>query len=131
MKLEIKDFSSGDIEEVWNCQKTSNESVYFHLEIEVGECGVSGGNVFQLIVATPEGVRAHHVGEASKSFLSLKATNKSFGKNTLLIIKDYRWEKLLERLNQIVKSCERDTWEQTIYELRKNFFWEYEGLQQH
>lgn len=131
MKLEIKDIYSGDIEEVWNWQKTSNESVYFQLEIEVGECGVSGGNLFQLIVATPEGFRVHHVGEAKKSFLSLKAINKSLGKNSLLIINDYSWERLLERLNQIIKSCEKETWEQSIYELRKNFFWEYEGLNQH
>jgi len=57
MKLEIRNFSSMDIANLWDWEPSSLEEVCFHLELEIGEKGSKGGQLFQLVVATPEGLK--------------------------------------------------------------------------
>lgn len=70
------------------------------LELEIGEAGEAGVYVFQLMVATPENLRAHHKGEALQAYTSMCGR---------------------------VASCERSTWVESLNRLRAKFCWEYEG----
>lgn len=128
IKLEISDYSSGDIDEVWNWQPSDN-NIYFQLSIEIGEKGEAGGNFFELIVTTPQGMEKRHVGELKEEYEKSLKGYEGLAKNGLLVLDEYSWENLENRLNEIVKSCERDTWQDSINELRKQFFWEYENDQ--
>lgn len=40
----------------------------------------------------------------------------------------FDWDSLLLSILNILKKCERDTWDASVIELRKRFAWEYEGL---
>jgi len=131
IELEISGYDSGDIDEVCSWQAPNN-NVYFQLTIEIEEKNVEGGNFFQLVVATREGIESHHHGEIKADFDSLKKNGGyDLAKNGLLVLDEYSWENLENKLNEIVKSCERNTWQDSIYELRKHFFWEYENIQYH
>jgi hypothetical protein len=112
MKLEITDYSSADIENVWAWVPESSEEVCFHLEIEVSEAGVRGGDLFELVVATPEGLRAH----------SREYPTYEFPDRNLLVFSEYSWQALVGRLERIVANCTRDTWEQSVACLGQYFF---------
>jgi len=116
MKLEIRDFSSADIDDVWNWNPSSHEDVFFQLEFEIGEVGQLGGNLFQLVIATPEGIR-----KFSKEFGTNRVPNRN-----LLVIGDFDWKSLVRKLEEIIQSCERATWNESIICLQRFFQWEYE-----
>jgi hypothetical protein len=128
ISLEITEYSSGDIDEIWNWVP-EDDNVYFQLTIEVAETDKPGGNYFSLVVASPEGLRLNHNGEVKDAFAKRMKNHKGLAKNGLLIIQDYSWKKLEGKLQEILKSSENDCWSDSIYELRKHFFWEYENIQ--
>lgn len=103
-----------------------DESVYFHLELHIGESGVDEDWVFQILVSTHDGIERHHRGGAKAAFESIEKRNEEMGKSALIVIDDYSFEKLMKRLESIVISCERNDPEKSLLELRKHFFWEYE-----
>ncbi len=120
MKLEIRDYSSDDINDLWGWIPSSLEDVYFHLEIEIGEVGKKGTYLFELVVATPEGLRNF-----------VQTTNQPFPDRDILVISEYDWQAVIKRLNAIVEHCSRDTWENSIRCLQRYFLWEYEDLKSH
>jgi len=119
IQLEITDYSSADIDQVWEWVPKSEMEVFFQLTIEISEIGLEGGNLFQLVVATPEGLRAY----ADKY-------NRSFPDRALLVLSHYSWECLEERLKNIVLQCSKGDWNTSISCLQKFFQWEYEDYQQ-
>ena len=117
MKLEIRDYSSGDLDRVWDWVPNKADAVYFHLAIEIGEAGNQGGDFFDLVVATPEGLR-----EYSKEF------GVELPDRCLLVFSEYGWSALVRRLESILESCARDTWEESVLCLQRYFHWEYEDF---
>ncbi|WP_417391107.1 Imm8 family immunity protein [Gimesia sp.] len=116
IKLEIIDFFSGDIDEVWNWIPEFDEEVFFHLEIVVAEVGKKGGNLFQMEIATVEGL---------KNF-RLKYPDKNISSHGLIIIENYSWESLLNHLKSEIEVCSLNSWQESMQCLSKKFLWEYE-----
>jgi len=57
IKLELTNYSSADVDEIWNWNPSDSSDVCFQFQFEIGEVGKSGGTYFQALVATPEGLR--------------------------------------------------------------------------
>jgi hypothetical protein len=45
-----------------------------------------------------------------------------------IYVDTFDWDSLLLSILNILKKCERDTWDASVNELRKRFKWEYEGM---
>ena len=114
LELEIKDWYSSEIQEVWNWSPKDKSMVYLTLEIEIGEVG-KAGTLFQTVVATPMGISSQ--GKTDSGILSDR---------NLLLVDDYRWEIVEKRLMDIVKKCSANTWDESIQRLQRYFLWEYE-----
>lgn len=127
--LDVLDLRSPDIDNLPEWRPASPADVYLTLELEIGEVGVTGGHVFQLLVATPQGVTAHHHGKALEAFASMRKRAKSFDIDALLVVDPYQWGCVHDTLLQRVRSCERSTWAGSLDGLRAKFFWEYEGVE--
>lgn len=125
--LEVHSLLSLDVENLPAWRPDASEDVYMTVELEIGEAGASGAYVFQLMVATPEGLRAHHEGGALQAYTSMCGRGKTFDIDAMLVIDPYDWPSLHRMLLQRVASCERSTWVESLDRLRTKFFWEYEG----
>ena len=117
MKLEIRDYHSVDVDQVWNWKPSADEDVYFHLEIEVAETGQEGGTLFQMVVATPKGL----------SWFA-QQYKQPIPDRGLLILDQYSWQTVLARLERIVERCTQESWKESIECLSRYFLWEYESV---
>jgi hypothetical protein len=118
MVLELRDYSSSDIERVWTWSPKHSSEVFFELTIDIGEHGHAGGNLFSLLVATPEGLRR----------VADTYSNYYFPDRAVLIFSTYSWNALMERINRILGQCSRNSWQESLLCLRQFFKWEYEDL---
>jgi ribosome biogenesis protein Tsr3 len=116
IKLKIQDFYSPDVE-VHSCEPEAPEAVRFLLELEIGEAGNERKDLFQVVVATPEGLRAG----AKDSVIADRAT---------IVVSEYSWIQLRRAVEQIVERCEAPTWKEAVLRLQRYFRWEYEDYVQ-
>lgn len=114
-KPKIIDYFSADIENVWTWEPNDLTEVYFTLEIEIASDGDTSGQIFQMIVATPDALKKRRDKDAI------------FSGRGLLITVDYNWQKIEDTLNEILEKCAGDTWEDIVQQLLKFFWWEYEN----
>jgi len=129
VRLEVLDLRSLDINNLPAWRPASPADVYLTIELEIGEAGVPGAHVFQLLVATPEGVQAHHQDKALQAFTSMRQRGKTFDTDALVVVDPYDWNSVHDMLLKRVASCERSTWTESLGCLRTRFFWEYEGIE--
>ncbi|MEL6503693.1 MAG: Imm8 family immunity protein [Pseudomonadota bacterium] len=52
----------------------------------------------------------------------------SSGKTKVLFCHEFYWPKVLQSIHNILDKCERPTMDESWRELRKRFYWEYEGI---
>ncbi|KLN56938.1 Imm8 family immunity protein [Variovorax paradoxus] len=128
MRLEIRSLQGVDIDDLRTWHPASPADVYEMLELEIGEAGVPGAHIFQLLLATPEGLGAHHKGEMLKFFSAMQERAKTFVTDALVVVDHYDWNEVRETLVRRVASCERSTWNESLECLRRKFFWEYEDI---
>jgi len=114
IQLEIRSIGSPDVE-FYSWEPTTNADIYFLVEMEIGEAGVEGADLFQVIVATPEALRAK----------SKVGTNVIRERSTL-IVSNYDWLEISKSLENIVRKCESETWAISTFNLQRYFKWEYE-----
>lgn len=114
IELNILGFSSTDVSDLRGWKPNERAEVFFPLCIEVGERGKSGGNLFQVVVATPEGIRSF-----GEKYGQLPDRN-------VLVCLDYEWVQIEARVSRIVASCARDSWQESMSSLQRFFQWEYE-----
>ncbi len=117
--LEVRDWSSADIPNVWDWKPDSADQVYFQLEIEVAEVGQAGGNLFQLVVATKEGI---------DRFKAMYPDANPYPQG-ITILENYSWQAVVDRLTSDLRECSLDSWHESIQCLSKKFLWEYEGYE--
>ena len=117
MKLEIRNFYSADISNLPNWKPDDENEVFFHLEFEIAELGKKGANVFQVVVATPQGL----------SWFA-QTFDAELPERAVLLLEQYSWDLLLDKLSSIVQTCTKDSWQDSIDQLRLYFMWEYEDL---
>lgn len=117
IELTLRDFSSSDISNVWKWSPNRPSDVFFELTIEVGVAGLEGGHLFQLLVATPQGLQ--RVADSYSEY--------QFPDRAVLLFVDYSWQCLMDRLLRILKLCSRDSWDDSLAVLQRYFVWEYEA----
>lgn len=118
-QLEIQNYDSVDVDDLPNWTPVPGEPFLYCLAFEVSEVGKIGGNYFQALVSNPEGLR----------FYKQDNDYGRFGKNPqrgVIILQDYSWQAVVDRLNKELQNCTRLTWQDSIECLSKKFLWEYE-----
>ena len=88
------------------------------VEMEIGQEGVDGADLFQVVIATPEGLRA-----------TAKTGNTTIRERSTIVISFYDWHRIRESLETIIRSCESETWVNSTLQLQRYFKWEYENFQ--
>lgn len=117
IRLEIRSIGSPDIEFL-SWEPTTNADVFFLVEMEIGEVGVSGADLFQVVVTTPEALRARS-----------KIETNTIRERCTLIVSSYDWQDTQESLESIVRKCEAENWINSTLNLQRYFKWEYEDYQ--
>jgi Immunity protein 8 len=114
MVLEIRSMTSPDVRPyAWSPE--ARNDVYFVIELEIGRRGDPRADLFQVLVATPEGLRARGTGD-----------DVIVDRNALVLSEFVSWPRLRDCLQRIVDSCAREEWRESVARLQRYFQWEYE-----
>jgi hypothetical protein len=112
VRLRVKSIVSSDVDvDEWT--PGSLEDVYFPLELEIGLAGAESASLFQLLVATPEGLRRY-------------ARTEIISERGLLVLSEFSWQIVHETLDRIIVGCAGNSWQETTVRLQRYFTWEYE-----
>jgi Immunity protein 8 len=111
MKAEIKRLHSPDIYNLENFSPINNE-VYFLLQIMIGVKGKSGEESFDIIVSTPQ-------------YLLQNQEEIMFGSNHLIIL-EYNYQKILEKLQDYIENLEGENWDELADKISRIAKWEFE-----
>ena len=114
ISLEVRSWSSPDVEPETEIP-VAREAAHFLFELEIGEEGVDGADVFYVVVTTPEALRAKAT--EGETVLRERAT---------LVVSDFEWWRIRTRLERIVESCAGKDWRESVLRLQRYFRWEYE-----
>ena len=114
VKLILKSLSSPDVEPG---QWVPNDNrVFILLQLEVGAVGRVGCDVFDVVVATPEGLTegapVDRLGAISR--------------RALIVLRRFAWDSLQAVIEEILHDCEAGTWEESVLRLLRYFAWEFE-----
>lgn len=112
--LKLMGISSTDVIHLRDWIPADRDEVYVTLFIEIGAEGRPRGNFFQVVLATPEGLRRH------------AEEHGEIPDRNILICLDYDWTEVEERVARIVASCARDSWGESVACLQRYFEWEFE-----
>ncbi|NQZ07406.1 MAG: hypothetical protein HRT35_09630 [Algicola sp.] len=112
-KLVLNSLSSAEVDlKYW--KPNSNQDIFICLDLEISfENKADGSNLFYVTLASPEALRIHRKGIV-------------LVKNKTLVVKEFDYEALMQRINEILCQCTRNTWEESCTVLQKYFSWEYE-----
>ncbi len=113
MNLELKDYYSPDVDEIWSWEPKKSNDVSFLLELSIGEVNSEAADLFQVIIATPKKMEKQH-----GIILADRAT---------IIVSEFDWNKIIERINEIIMQCESSSWVESTNKLQRYFIWEYEN----
>lgn len=78
-----------------------------------------GGQLFGLMVVSPQARRARR--------LSSKLNRRSEDRRHLFLT-EYSWQAVLDYVNNVLDTCQDETWPEVTRRLSRHFYWEYEGL---
>lgn len=112
IRLRASRYHSPDVA-LFAWEPTSLEEVFFLLEFEIGLDGDERRDLFEVVVATPEGLRAI----AGKNVIADRAT---------LVISEYSWARVRQAVEEIIKRCQAPSWREAVMKLQRYFRWEYE-----
>jgi hypothetical protein len=112
VRLWIRSIDSPDVEfDVW--KPTLREQVHFPVQMEIGEVGTEGADLFSLTVATPEGLRRY-------------AKTDVISERGLLVLSEFSWEMVHRALDRILEVSAAESWNESVLRLQRYFRWEYE-----
>ena len=122
----VTEFNSIDLDVRTNGQHTLENSippnpldVSLQITLHIGVENDIRRDLFETIVETINPSSPCYPGVGSTS---LRSKVKS------IIVKEYNWQDVKNKLIDIVKDCERANWIESRNQLRKVFYWEYEGM---
>lgn len=111
---ELKSILCPDIPDLSKYSPEDSENFGFVLQLLIGPKNQEGAEAFQVTVCTP-------------TWLS-----KSFNKDDIvigrhhLILFEYNYERLLNRINKYLQQCMDETWEQVAIKVGRFGLWEFE-----
>jgi len=110
-ELELKDVFAPDVHKIRTWKPNDPFDVFFLLELSIGTTIGEGADLFSVFVATPQGL-------SRKKNMSIKK---------IVVLQEYSWESLYQKLLDIIESSAEDSWEGSVENLQKYFDWEYQG----
>ncbi len=114
MKPEIKEIFSADVADLAAWAPNYLEDIYVGLQLMIGPAGEPGADMFQLLVATPQALRAHRLPGSRPSY------------QYCLVVHDYDWPEIRSKIEQIVAGCEGNDWLAIAEKLARHFRWEFQ-----
>lgn len=114
--LEIRNYSSAEIDDLESWVPEPGQGVFFSLSFEVAEAGTTGSNLFQAIVATPAGLQQ----------FKTEHPHERLPDRGVIVLETYSWEAVLDKLTGPLKACTRESWDESMACLSRQFLWEYE-----
>jgi hypothetical protein len=111
---EIQGYFSTDVPDLEKFTPASLGQIHFPLEMSIGVKGEKGGDQFQVLVASPEALRARAKDQTCDT------------RRHCLIVFKYDWKAIRKTLEKIVSDCAAPTWEEAAQKLSRHFQWEYE-----
>ena len=91
----------------------NDEDIFFRLVLTIGIAGKTGSNYFYTTLATPEALLKY-----GGDYLLVS--------NRTLVVRYFDLPQLIAHLENIVRSCSRDSWEASCQVLTRYFDWEFE-----
>lgn len=111
MRAWIKSIMANDILEWPHWEATCDEEELQWFSVEIGPIDEEGTNLFQVAVATPQGLQAR--------------TEKTPFRG--LVVQEFTAQCVTDAITDYVKALEAQSWQQLTVQLRTVFLWEYEG----
>lgn len=118
MKAEIKYIHSPDIEDLETYIPCIEDNFRFLLQVFVGIKGEKGEESFDIEIYTP------------KWLLSNCAKNEIILPKYSLIVFEYNFERIFQRIKQLIESCTGNTWEEIAQKAGLIGHWEFEDYQE-
>lgn len=114
MRAELKRIHSPDIEDLLQFSPDDPERFSFLLQAIVGPLHKEGEESFDIEVCTPEWLSENH-----------EKNDIVFGRH-LLIVFDYNYERIVNKIKSYVEKCEGDTWDKIAEQIGRIGKWEFE-----
>ena len=116
-ELVLSGCESWDIDSLPDWLPECSEDVFYCLQLWIGPKDGSP-HLFDALIATPEGLRAHkeRYGRLSKQ-----------SQRVLFVFPEYSWAEVDKTMQQAVADCAGADFDESLEKLRKRFSWEYEG----
>ena len=111
-RLELKTMFSSDLDlRTWRPEDPQCFS--FWLQLDIGQEGGPGADIFQAVVVTPEALkRDESIGPARH--------------RVPIVLVSYDYDHLKDAVESTIATCNRLTWDESVDALRERFMWEYE-----
>jgi hypothetical protein len=89
----------------------SEDEVCYHLSLHIGQPDQVGADYFDVQIVTPEAINRMNLGRRLAKYH--------------IVISPYSWEIVLQRIEEILRACGGDSWEQISRLLAQHFDWEF------
>lgn len=117
MKVEIKNITSPDILNFEYYNPEDKKSFSFLLELEIGELGKDGADLFTIEVCTPKWLIENY---QTKDII--------FGQNKIIVF-EYDIKNIIDVIEKYLDSLYGDTWKDIVNQISKIAKWEFEGYE--
>src|ERR1044072_5140875 len=114
MKPEIKALYSFDVEDLETYKPPDPASFAFHLRLIAGPQSEPGEESFDMKVCTPNWLLENH------------GTEEVIIGRHLLIVMEYDYQRIVNRINEFADTCTGDTWTEVAEKLSRLGYWEFE-----
>ena len=116
IELELVDIMSANVQDFEAWSPTLQETL-FPVQMSIGERGTKGADLFQCLIATPEGLRKFRSG---KFVIENRA---------LIVVARYNWPEILKEIESIINGIKAVDWLDASQKLQRYFEWECEDME--
>jgi len=109
----LKAFDCVDHDPIDEWVPASDSDVHYSLCLHIGPPDEDGADLFYVDVATPQAINEHNLGRRLKE--------------RRIVVNSYSWDNVLEKVQETLRNCGGDSWNQQSELLAKHFYWEFEN----
>ena len=122
-KLRLRSLISPDVSDLLHWRPESLEDVYLLLQLEIGPADAEGADLYQVIVATPEGLRAF----AKRLRTRDEKPSIIIEDRATIVVTEYSWPDLQQHIYAILENCSAASDVEAMRNLERYFQGEYEN----
>lgn len=119
MKAVIKRLHSPDIDNLSNFAPSDPDNFCFLLQVMAGPEGVEGEESFDIRVCTPKWILENY-----------RTEDVIIGRGHLILM-EYNYDRILQRISSFISGCDGETWEELAEKLTRLGKWEFEDYQEY